>query len=312
MQAIEDCGQQYEAEHSDDVIERRQYGVDGDSRCNHDAQLPYPFVARPRLGARLFVRNNTKRFFDALLKELTNWISATKQRSVELLEILVVYCEEHLTMDFYLTLPLLVQGLRLAREDEDRRFGGEMEQRLLKVLELIGRYVDPETYIPITLPRVIGDNDSATSFAEGGAHSESSRAAYAASLAALMNGSLLKQLTPHLCCLIAAMSSPSCIGKFVGSVARKECVNALAVLLEGACEPKSVPPLKILVQKSERARELLFVLTTCSNTLAIDDGRDDTQNEDSSSTIRRGKMAVKKMIELVEQVVCSRCYLGVA
>jgi hypothetical protein len=26
------CGQQYEEEHNDEVIERRQYGIDGDDR----------------------------------------------------------------------------------------------------------------------------------------------------------------------------------------------------------------------------------------------------------------------------------------
>ena len=53
VQAIEHCGGQYEAEHPDDVIERRQYGVDGDSRTNVNATLPPPFAVRPRLGTRL-------------------------------------------------------------------------------------------------------------------------------------------------------------------------------------------------------------------------------------------------------------------
>lgn len=56
------CGAEYESEHHDDVIERRQFGVDGDARANHNKSLPLPFVERPRIGARLYVRRNTRRF----------------------------------------------------------------------------------------------------------------------------------------------------------------------------------------------------------------------------------------------------------
>ena len=111
LKAIDSCGEQYEAEHSNDVIERRQYGVDGDKRCNHNDELPPPFTKRPRLGSRLFVRANTKRFFDALLSELTSWQSNTSIQSAKILCILMVYCEEHLTMDCSKTIPGIVKAL---------------------------------------------------------------------------------------------------------------------------------------------------------------------------------------------------------
>ena len=46
LRAISKCGEVYEAEHEEDVIERRQYGVDGDERCNHEKPLPLPFTER--------------------------------------------------------------------------------------------------------------------------------------------------------------------------------------------------------------------------------------------------------------------------
>ena len=108
IESIEQCGQQYEIEHPDDVIERRQYGVDGDtSRCNYAAKLPNPFKCRPRLGARLFVRDNTKHFFKALLREIScssSWNVTIKHQSTSLLIILIAYCEEYLTMGFSDTL----------------------------------------------------------------------------------------------------------------------------------------------------------------------------------------------------------------
>lgn len=62
VECLSACGAEYEREHQDDVIERRQFGVDGDVRANHTKPLPRPFTGRPRIGARLFVRSNTRRF----------------------------------------------------------------------------------------------------------------------------------------------------------------------------------------------------------------------------------------------------------
>lgn len=75
IKCLQLCGKQYEEEHPDEIIERRQYGVDGDHRINLDKALPHPFSERPRIGVRLYVRGNTKRFLAALVNELTNWVS---------------------------------------------------------------------------------------------------------------------------------------------------------------------------------------------------------------------------------------------
>lgn len=62
LETLSKCGAEYEREHQDDIIERRQFGVDGDIRANHNKPLPRPFAGRPRIGARLYVRRNTRRF----------------------------------------------------------------------------------------------------------------------------------------------------------------------------------------------------------------------------------------------------------
>jgi len=46
MACITRCGVQYEAEHADNIVEKRQYGVDGDTRINLDKVLPAPFTGR--------------------------------------------------------------------------------------------------------------------------------------------------------------------------------------------------------------------------------------------------------------------------
>ena len=236
VQAVEHCGGQFEAEHPDDIIERRQYGVDGDKRTNHKALLPEPFTKRPRLGARIFVRGNTKRFFQALMGELTNWIAVTRDRSASLVVSLVVYCEEHLTMDFHDTLPQLVKALGLAKkEEEGGEAGAEGKQMLEKmeyILELMGRFVDPETYVALLLPRITGAAASATTFSEGGFHSDESRAVHAAALRCMMKGSLTARLLPHVKSMVKEICEDSdSLTADVSAGTRQAVLECLVTLL---------------------------------------------------------------------------------
>lgn len=50
LSVLKRCGQQYEEEHPDEVIEKRQYGVDGNDSINLEKPLPKPFTERPRIG----------------------------------------------------------------------------------------------------------------------------------------------------------------------------------------------------------------------------------------------------------------------
>jgi hypothetical protein len=84
------CGKEYEEENKDDVLEKRQYGVDGDIGINLSKTLPPPFDVRPPLAVRLYVRGNTKRFLNALPNELTNWMSKTRLKSARQLKVLSV------------------------------------------------------------------------------------------------------------------------------------------------------------------------------------------------------------------------------
>jgi len=135
MAVLRRCGQQYEDDHPNDIIEKRQYGIDGDDRINLDKPLPKPFTERPRIGVRLYVRGNTKRFLFALVNELTNWLSSTRLKSARLLKLVVALCEEHLTMEAHSLLPSFIKALSFAREDNDR----ELYFTLLEVYELLGR-----------------------------------------------------------------------------------------------------------------------------------------------------------------------------
>lgn len=153
LQCLKRCGQEYEDEHKDEIIERRQYGIDGDDRINLAKPLPKPFMERPRIGIRLYVRGNTKRFLTALVNELTNWVSKTRIKSANLLKYVIVLCEEHLTMEAHVLLPDFIKALGFARNDKEK----ELHCVLLDVYELVGRYMIPEVYIHYILPRLRGD-----------------------------------------------------------------------------------------------------------------------------------------------------------
>ena len=228
LQCIEKCGLQYEEEHPDEVIERRQFGVDGEGTITIDYNnncLPDPFTARPSLSARLFVRANCSRFFLAMLNELSHWREEIRKRSAELLLILAIYCEEHLTKDFQHTITSVVKAIRVEMSSSQ----AVNLETIKKVLRLMAMYVDPAAYLPLVCPRLCGDA-SATSNSEDGSHSARTRSTYAIILSSLIEGTPLHKLLPHWIGLASLLCNSDCIGSFVGTQIRHESLTALIAL----------------------------------------------------------------------------------
>lgn len=197
LHCLQLCGKEYEADHHDEIIEKRQYGVDGDERINLDKPLPPPFTSRPRIGIRLYVRGNTKRFLIALVNELTNWIAPTRLKSANLLKMIIVLCEEHLTMEIHTLLPSLINALKFARDDRDVA----LQQSMLEMLELLGRYLLPEIYLYYILPRLRGDAD----VVQFGVDAET-RITVMQLLQALLSGSKSSQVLPFFDELITVLT----------------------------------------------------------------------------------------------------------
>eukprot|EP00752_Nemacystus_decipiens_P006102 g5507.t1 len=194
LETLSSCGAEYEREHQDDIIERRQFGVDGDIRANHNKPLPRPFTGRPRIGARLYVRRNTRRFLLPLLGEMSNWISTTRLQSALLFRTLVVYCEEHLTVETHKLIPHLQRALHLAISAKDKL----LERTILECCELVGRYIVPESYLPHMLSRIQEEPE---------VNPTGSRATLLIILWKLMEGSLPKVLAPHTTEIIDAVTA---------------------------------------------------------------------------------------------------------
>jgi hypothetical protein len=230
LACIDKCGEQYERDHADELTERRQLGVDGEDTIDYNFGLPKPFTCRPSLGARLFVRNNTSRFFLTLLGELTNWRAETRLRSAELLLILTVFCEEHLTKDFHSTLNNVAKAidveLSTCQEHEHLQVMDQIEQ----VLRLMAKFVHPATYLRLLRPRMIDDSFPLQ-------HS------FVVIFATLILGTSFHRLSPHWIELLSLISSPRLIGAFAGSKMRVDGLKALRSL----CDRTSGKNAEILV-----------------------------------------------------------------
>ncbi|KAL7454857.1 hypothetical protein ACHAWC_007007, partial [Mediolabrus comicus] len=217
LACINKCGRQYERDHSDEIIERRQLGVDGDESIDYDVGLPKPFTSRPSLGARLFVRNNTSRFFGVVLGELSNWRAETRLRSAELLLILTVFCEEHLTKELHSTLNNFVKAIDIELASRHEHGHLNILERIEQVLCLTAKYVDPASYLTLLQSRILGSSPTPRS------------ALFI--LSSLIKGAPIQRLMRHWLDILSLVSSPNCIGPFSGSQVRVQGLKALINLL---------------------------------------------------------------------------------
>jgi hypothetical protein len=245
LDCMEKCGLQYEHDNPHDIIEQRQFGIDGDDDIDYDdIGLPEPFTrGRPSLGARLFVRANAGRFFLALLGELSSWREQTRCRSAELLLVLTVYCKEHLTKDFHHTLTSIANAIGVEISSSQSTASSQINQVLETMkhaLRLMAKYVDPSAYLPLLLPRISGDSTSATSCSEDGCHSERARSNNLIVLTYLIEGAPLHRLLIHWIDLVTLLLSEACIGPFVGTQTRLLYLTALLTLTNKMTTKKEV------------------------------------------------------------------------
>ncbi|ETM99364.1 hypothetical protein PPTG_18836 [Phytophthora nicotianae INRA-310] len=233
LKTLEILGERYEREHGEEVIEIKQYGVDGKNPMyNYRAPLPEPFVAgRPSLGTRLFVRGRARRFLNPILRELANWQDSTRAHAVRLLKCVLVYCEETITVDVHLLVNTLL-----------RTWGGDHDllPELRQCADLTGRFAAPRTYLPLILSRIRGDSDVVVPLAAtmgGGASAASQEAMALQVLHCFLQGSLDKMVLPHVPDILDAIALPSILDLESSAVklALGQVLLHLTKLLESKC-----------------------------------------------------------------------------
>lgn len=82
---IEEVGKSLELENEKDYRENKQYGIEADWTLNgHGLEglyYPSPFIRRPCLGARIFIRSQVRKFWKALFAEMRDWKDANRKSS---------------------------------------------------------------------------------------------------------------------------------------------------------------------------------------------------------------------------------------
>lgn len=191
---LDELGKQYEEEHHEEILEKRQYGVDGaQGRANYAKPLPAPWKGRPRMGTRLYVRQHCRRFLHTVLRELQDWKSTTRSHAAGLLRTMLVYMEEHVTMELH---SLIETYFRFSENEE---IGG----RISECAEITGRYVDPSAYLPLVLPHVQGKEG--THGIVAGTRWESAGRAITI-LDHLLDGTILSRVVPHFSELVSVLT----------------------------------------------------------------------------------------------------------
>lgn len=214
---IDRLGSAHEAENREDIIERVQYGVDGDAESRYDGPLPHPFTGRPRVGMRLVILSHGRRFFKAIANELDDWIGENRARAAHLLSLLLIFMEEHVMMEVRWgrgsdphspplvhthTPPSLLHQLpQLLGALMKGSASDEIGARIGQCCELLGRFLPPTAYLPIVLPHVQGDlavNPNADAQSQGRA---------LAALEAMLRGAPPQRLLPSLRDLTATLDA---------------------------------------------------------------------------------------------------------
>jgi len=118
-----------------------------------------PFTRRPRLGARMVVRNSFRRLTPTLLREINDWVSKTRASSAQLLYYLTLYTEYWATDQVTHMMTAYVKCVEFclaesARGDPEAR---SLLQQVLLCAETLGEFTDPATYMPLLLPAARGE-----------------------------------------------------------------------------------------------------------------------------------------------------------
>lgn len=209
MSTLRELGDRFEREQGEEVLEIKQYGVDNKNPTyNYNSPLPAPFQnGRPSLGTRLFVRARAKRFLNPVLREVGNWQRQTRTRALRLLACVLILCEESVTSELHLLVATLIRTW--PRPGDSDMEPGETVM-LRQIAQLVGRFTAPETYLPLLLARVRGDEDVSLE-ASGSATVQTSSVSTTVMLgvlACVTSGSLDRTLLPHTLEILEAIALP--------------------------------------------------------------------------------------------------------
>ncbi|KAF0882892.1 DAAF5 factor, partial [Crocuta crocuta] len=133
----EKAGLQWQKENEDDLKDKLDFA------SPPPAHHPSP-ENRPGLGCRELVFRNLSKILPAICHDITDWVAGTRVKAAQLLAVLLLHAEEHITQH----LEVILRALQRGCADDDRA----VVSSCTRSAELVGVFVSPEVFLKLTLP----------------------------------------------------------------------------------------------------------------------------------------------------------------
>ncbi|XP_072415938.1 dynein axonemal assembly factor 5-like [Chiloscyllium punctatum] len=212
-------GLQWQKENEDDLKDKLDWQT--------QLSVRYPAAAeRPCLGCRELVFRNLSKILPAVSRDMTDWVPATRVKASQLLIVLLLHAEDHLTQH----MELLLSTMYRSCSDEEML----VVQNSVKAAELIGTFVDPEVFLKLILTAL----------------KKSACTAHLMVLSAVIKGTSKQMLHPHLLRIGETLALPD-ICQVSQKVEYLEqlllCVQILITVCGKQCSEINLHLLKVLV-----------------------------------------------------------------
>ncbi|XP_039767023.1 dynein assembly factor 5, axonemal isoform X1 [Ornithorhynchus anatinus] len=215
----EKIGLQWQKENEDDLKDKLDFAAPPPSH--------YPEgVIRPGLGCRELVFRNLSKILPAICHDITDWLAGTRVKAAQLLTVLLLHAEDHITQH----LEIVLRTLYRACSDEEK----VVVSSCAKSAELIGTFVNPEVFLKLILAAL----------------EKSPLPPYLMVLAAVIRGCSREDLKLHINSIANTLSQTQICQGSEEVIYMEQllcCVQALIKVGKEDCTEASLPLMEVLV-----------------------------------------------------------------
>ncbi|KAG8509815.1 Dynein assembly factor 5, axonemal [Galemys pyrenaicus] len=181
---------------------------------------------RPPLGCRELIFRNLSKVLPAICHDITDWVVGTRVKAAQLLAVLLLHAEDHITQH----LEILLRTLQHACADEEKA----VVSSCTRSAELIGTFVSPEVFLKLILSMLKKSPSSSSLLI----------------LAAVIRGCPREALQPHLKVIAMELTQ-----SHISQASEKQlygghlllCVQALVAACQGDCRDFALQLMEVLV-----------------------------------------------------------------
>ncbi|XP_044903998.1 dynein axonemal assembly factor 5 isoform X3 [Felis catus] len=252
----EKVGLQWQRENEDDLKDKLDFA------SPPPAHHPSP-DNRPGLGCRELVFRNLSKILPAICHDVTDWVAGTRVKAAQLLAVLLLHAEDHVTQH----LEVILRTLHRACADDDRA----VVRSCTRSAELVGAFVSPEVFLKLVLPAL----------------KKSPSPSGLLILASIVRGCPREALRPHLTLIATELARPHICQGSENHLYGEHlllCVRTLVSVCREDCGQCSLQLLEVLVTiealwgatgLGDKVRETMDALATAQDI----DGRQDLYRE---------------------------------